>query len=62
MKKTGEIEETEEETYEIERDLSLQVPVFVEENLDTKDFDLKDKSIWIIGDEKETVNKISDYF
>ena len=56
------IEYVKEECCEVERDLSLQVPVFKEEALSEKDFDLKDKSIWIIGDEKETVNKISDYF
>ncbi|MDQ2086118.1 SDR family NAD(P)-dependent oxidoreductase [Herbivorax sp. ANBcel31] len=52
----------EEKDYEIERDLSLQVPVFVEENLGSKDFDLKEKRIWVIGDEEEVVGEISNYF
>ena len=56
------IKEPEEKYHEVERDLSLQIPVFAEEALGEKDFDLNNKNIWIIGDEEETVSKISDYF
>ncbi|MFZ5988671.1 MAG: SDR family NAD(P)-dependent oxidoreductase [Bacillota bacterium] len=50
------------EVGKIERDLCLQIPVFVEEEVGKPDFDLKDRNIWVIGDHKEMVRRISGYF
>ncbi|TYQ16382.1 UNVERIFIED_CONTAM: acyl transferase domain-containing protein [Acetivibrio alkalicellulosi] len=58
----NENDENEEELDEIERPLSLQIPVFVEKDLlGEKEYNLSDKSIWIIGDEKKAVEKISEH-
>lgn len=50
------------ELNKVERELCLQVPVFAAEKLEPKDFDLKDKKIWILGDHKEIVQHVSGYF
>lgn len=47
---------------EVARELCLQIPVFAAEKLGPKDFDLKDKRIWIIGDQPDTVHHVSGYF
>ncbi len=49
------------EENEFERELSLQYPIAVEEKLGNKDFELKDKSIIVIGDNHETVKKTYEY-
>ncbi|MEJ6951886.1 SDR family NAD(P)-dependent oxidoreductase [Natronospora cellulosivora (SeqCode)] len=46
----------------IERNLSLQVPVYVEEKIGKKEYELKNKSICVIGDVEETVKNIANYF
>lgn len=51
-----------DEQSHIDRDLCLQIPVFVEREIVEKDFDLKDKNIWVIGDNEETVKTVSGYF
>lgn len=52
----------ENDVQQAEKELCLQVPVFVEEKLPSKDYDLKDKSILVIGDCPESVHKVSEYF
>lgn len=43
----------------VERDLSIQYPVIVEEKLVDKNFELKNKRILIIGDKSETVQDVA---
>ena len=45
-----------------ERELCLQIPVFEEEAIVPKDYDLKDKHIWVIGDTANIVKNASEYF
>lgn len=56
------IESTDDEDIDIERDLCLLVPVFVEEKASGTDFELKDKKIWVIGDNSEQIQNVSQYF
>ncbi|NLP13740.1 MAG: SDR family NAD(P)-dependent oxidoreductase [Clostridium sp.] len=44
-----------------ERELCLQIPVFVEDQAGEKDLDLKDCKIWVIGDDKLSVERVSGY-
>jgi 3-oxoacyl-(acyl-carrier-protein) synthase/NAD(P)-dependent dehydrogenase (short-subunit alcohol dehydrogenase family)/acyl carrier protein len=46
----------------LERELCLQIPVNVEESIGTKDFNIEKKNVLIIGDNKDTVERVSDYF
>ena len=41
----------------VERELSLQYPIIVEEKIGKKDYDLKNKKILVIGDKTETVQE-----
>lgn len=42
--------------------LSLHIPVFVEEALGAQDYQIKDKIIWLLGDDEKTVNKAFKFF
>ncbi|RXE59184.1 type I polyketide synthase [Acetivibrio mesophilus] len=56
------VESVDDEDIYIDRNLCLQIPVFVEEKAMGTDFELKDKRIWVIGDNSEQVQKVSQYF
>jgi acyl transferase domain-containing protein/NAD(P)-dependent dehydrogenase (short-subunit alcohol dehydrogenase family)/acyl carrier protein len=46
----------------VERELCLQIPAFAAEKLEPKDFDLKGKNLWILGDHRNIVQHVSGYF
>ncbi|HEY9061759.1 MAG TPA: SDR family NAD(P)-dependent oxidoreductase [Pseudobacteroides sp.] len=72
IKTVAEFEAEETELYEakkdgiaddgFDRELCVQYPVVVEENIGTKDYDLKGRSILVIGDNQETVRNAFEYF
>ncbi|MFP4661865.1 MAG: beta-ketoacyl synthase N-terminal-like domain-containing protein, partial [Halanaerobiales bacterium] len=41
----------------IDRELCLQIPVFKEKEITSSDYALKDKNVWVIGDDTEKVKK-----
>ncbi|MFW6306241.1 MAG: SDR family NAD(P)-dependent oxidoreductase, partial [Bacillota bacterium] len=43
-------------------ELSIQVPVFIEKEIGEKNYDLKDKNIWIIGNSKDKVKRTKSLF
>ncbi len=51
-----------EETEPVYSDLSYQIPVAVETKLPPKDFSIKGKNVWIIGNHAETIEKMASYF
>ncbi|WP_010250325.1 type I polyketide synthase [Acetivibrio cellulolyticus] len=42
--------------------LSLHIPVFVEEALGVPDYEIKDKNIWLLGDDDKTVQRVLKHF
>jgi len=56
------VESIDDEDVNIQKDLCLQIPVFVEKEAKGEDFDLKDKKIWVMGDNDGQVRKVAQYF
>ncbi|HOM01630.1 MAG TPA: SDR family NAD(P)-dependent oxidoreductase [Acetivibrio sp.] len=56
------VESIDDEDIVIEKDLCLMIPVFVEKQAEGTDFELKDKKIWIVGDNDKQVQKAAQYF
>lgn len=46
----------------LERQLCIQVPEVVEENINSKDFEIQKKNVLIIGDNEDTVQKATVFF
>ncbi|NLD47429.1 MAG: SDR family NAD(P)-dependent oxidoreductase, partial [Clostridiaceae bacterium] len=62
LRVTDDQEVKDNESQQTERELCLQIPVFVEEKLPCKDYDLRDKIVLVIGDCPDTVHKVFEYF
>ncbi len=44
------------------RELSIHIPVFVEEALGVQDYEIKDKNIWLLGNDDKTLQKALKHF
>ncbi|MFP4015581.1 MAG: beta-ketoacyl synthase N-terminal-like domain-containing protein, partial [Halanaerobiales bacterium] len=51
-----------QEDEEFERDLCIQIPVFEEKEIASSDYELKDRNVWVIGNNVDMVKRVATDF